>query len=86
MNQNKQPDPRQMNELYRAAASQLGMQPEAVQHAVQAGSADALLRTMSPQDAEQLRRALADKNTTARILASPQAKAILKKLFQSDGK
>ena len=81
MSSSQHPDPTQMNRLLQNAATQLGMAPQAVQPAVQSGSADALLKVMRPEDAAKLRAALADQKTTAQILASPQAKALLQKLF-----
>ena len=81
MSSAQHPDPAQMNRLLQTAAAQLGMPPQAVQQAAQSGSADALLKAMRPEDAAKLRAALADQKTTAQILASPQAKALLQKLF-----
>ena len=83
MQQNKQPNPKQINSLLQTAASQLGMAPDALRDAVQSGSADSILNGMPPEQAAQLRQALNQPDLAAKIMATPQAQAILKKLFDS---
>ena len=43
---------------------------------------DNLLKKLSPKDAAMLQQALSDKETTARILATPQAQEIIRKLME----
>lgn len=77
----KKPDPSQMDAMMQSAAGQLGMTPDALRSAMQSGSPGSLLNRMSPEDAKKLHQALSDKNTAARVLASPEAQAIMQKLF-----
>lgn len=43
--------------------------------------ANEMLSRLSPQDQEKLHRLLADKEATDRLLATPQAQALLKQLM-----
>lgn len=81
MNPSRQSNNAVPEQLLRTAAAQLGVTTESIQNAAQNGSVDALLRNMRPEDAEKLRAVMADRNATAQILASPQAQALLQKLF-----
>lgn len=83
MNPNqKSPDPNQLREMMNQAAQQLGADPNKLQQSTQNGAVDQLLRQLKPQDAQNLQKVLADKEATARVLNSPQAQALMKKLFE----
>lgn len=82
MKQRAAPDPQEFDAMLRTAASQLGTDPESIRSSVQNGSPNELLKKLSPKDAALLQQALSDRETTARILASPQAQEILRKLTE----
>ena len=76
-------DPQRMDSWMNGAAQQLGVSPDALRNAMQSGNTSQLLSKMNPEDARMLQQALSDKNTAARILSSPEAQAIMQKLFGS---
>ena len=78
--QNK-PDPKMLQSMLQQAAQNLGADPNSLQQSAQKGSVDQLLKQLKPQDAQNLQRVLADKEATAKVLNSPQAQALMKKLF-----
>ncbi|MDD6175881.1 MAG: hypothetical protein PUC59_09010 [Firmicutes bacterium] len=82
MKQNAAPNPQELEAMIRSVASQLGTDPESIRSSVQGGSPDNLLKKLSPKDAAMLQQALSDKETTARILATPQAQEIIRKLME----
>lgn len=45
---------------------------------------DFINQKLSPEAAETLRRVLADKHATEKLLATPQAKELMKKLMKND--
>ena len=82
MKQNAAPNPQELEAMIHSVASQLGTDPESIRSSVQGGSPDNLLKKLSPKDAAMLQQALSDKETTARILATPQAQEIIRKLME----
>ncbi len=45
-----------------------------------------MLNKLSPQDQEKLHRLLADKEATDKLLATPQAQALMRQLMGNQGK
>lgn len=76
------PDPNSLQDMLNQAAQQLGTDPAKLQQTTQTGAVDQLLKQLKPQDAQNLQKILADKEATARVLNSPQAQALMKKLFE----
>lgn len=76
------PDPNKLQEMLNQAAQQLGTDPNKLQQSSQKGTVDQLLKQLKPQDAQNLQKILSDKEATARVLNSPQAQALMKKLFE----
>ncbi len=76
------PNSQQLQELLRQAAQQLGTDPSVIQSSAQSGNVNGLLKNLRPQDAQNLQKVLADKEATAKMLSSPQAQALMKKLFE----
>lgn len=75
--------PKKQQELIKAAAAQLGTSPEALKKQLENGTFDKALSTMPQNEANMLLKALSDKATAQKILSSPQAQAIYKKLSGS---
>ena len=82
MKQDAAPDPQELEAMIRAVASQIGADPESIRSSVQGGSPNDLLKKLSPKDAAMLQQALSNQETTARILASPQAQEIMRNLME----
>ena len=82
LKQNAAPDPQELDALIRTVAAQVGADPESIRSSVQGGSPDDLLKQLGSKDAAMLQQALSNRETTARILASPQAQEIIRKLME----
>lgn len=78
----KMPNQNELDQIIRQAAQQLGADPKNLQNATQQGSVEKLLQSLRPQDAQALQQVLANKEQTAKVLNSPQAQALMKKLFE----
>lgn len=81
-NNPQQPNQQELQNLLRQAAQQLGTDPNMIQNSAQNGNMNDMLKNLRPQDAQNLQNVLADKEATAKILNSPQAQMLLKKLFE----
>lgn len=70
-----------LNDIFRKAAAQIGSSPDQLQRAAQNNPqlADAL-KNLSSEDINKINAIINDKEATARILATPQAQELLKKL------
>lgn len=75
--------PKKKQELLKAAAAQLGTSPEMLAKQLESGKFDKALGSMPKDEANMLVKALSDKATAQKILSSPQAQAIYKKLSGS---
>lgn len=82
MSQKNAPTPEELDAMIRSVAAQLNADPESIRSSVEKGSPNDLLKKLNPKDAAMLQQALADKETTARILSSPQAQEIIRKLME----
>ena len=71
---------KQSDRLFGYAAKKQGSDPATLKREFQNGKYDRAVSSLSKSDAEKLRRALADPAMTAKVLSSPQAQAIMKKL------
>ncbi|MBR1863210.1 MAG: hypothetical protein IJ806_03880 [Ruminococcus sp.] len=70
----------QTDALLRAAAGKLGTDPADLEKQLKNGQLGKALSRMPENEAAMLTKALSDKNTCEKILSSPQAKALFKKL------
>lgn len=66
--------------LLRLASSKLGTTPEELKTELDSGNCGKLADRLPEDQAEKLKKALADPAAQRRILDSPQAKAIIEKL------
>lgn len=69
-----------LEQLLQMAAQKLGTTPEFLRQGVKNGELQSMARGMDPKDEEQLRRVLSDQEAAQKLLGSPQAQALLKKL------
>jgi hypothetical protein len=72
-----------LNVLLKAAAGKLGTTPDKLEAQLKSGAFDKALAGMPKDEAQKLTAALSDKKTCEKILSSPQAQAIYKKLSQN---
>lgn len=80
MKNNNNNSSKAMQELLKAASKQLGTTPDALKSQFSQGNYQSAMSSMSKEDAAKLQAALSDKQMCQRVLNSPQAQAIYKKL------
>lgn len=73
-------NPKAMQQLMDMAAKKLGTTPEVLQKQLQNGVYDKAMEGMPQNDAMMLKQALSNPGTAEKVLSSPQAQAIFKKL------
>lgn len=70
----------QLNMLLKMAGKKLGTDPETLRKALENGNADALLKQSKGQN-DQLKQVLSNPELASKLMDSPQAKELLKKLM-----
>lgn len=70
-----------LNDLMDTLSARLGTDPNKIKQAAQQGEMQNLLKKMNPKQAEQLQKVLSDEQAAKKLLDTPQAKMILKKLM-----
>ncbi len=84
-NQRRRPAQQQRApQISEKAAQALNASPEDVRQAAQNGDLTALTSRLTPQQTQQLRQILADEAATKRLLATPQAQALLNSLRKDE--
>ena len=78
----KTPDkkPANMEHLLNEAAKRLGISPNVLEQQLKNGELSAALKNMPKQQQEQLTKTLSDKAACERLMHSPQAQALIRKL------
>ena len=72
--------PAQMEALLRYAAGRLGVSPEALGRTVQEQGAEGLAASLTPGEQQKLSALLGDRSRAEALLASPEARALLRRL------
>lgn len=80
MNNFEKPDSRTLSALLKIASAKLGTTPETLEAQLKDGTFDKALANMKGAEAAKLKAALSDPRSAQRILSTPQAKALYKKL------
>lgn len=75
-----QPNPKVLEALLNIASKKLNTTPQTLQKQLQDGTFEKALGSMPGNEAAMLRQALSNPKTAEKILSSPQAQAIYKKL------
>lgn len=75
-----QPNPQALQALLSIASKKLNTTPEVLQRQLQDGTFEKALTSMPGNEAAMLRQALSNPKTAEKILSTPQAQAIYKKL------
>ncbi len=73
-------DPKAMQGMLKVVSSKLGMSPQELQKQLESGKLDGAMKGLSPQDSAKLMNALSNPAMAQRILSTPQAQEIIKKL------
>ena len=71
----------QMQNLINTVSQRLGTNPEALGKAAKQGNLQNLLNQMDQNQAKKIQQILNDKEASEKLLNTPQAKALLKKLM-----
>ena len=67
--------------LLKSVSDKLGKSPEELKKASETGNVENLLGNLNPNDAQKIKKILADKNAANKILSTPQAQSLIKKLL-----
>ena len=77
-NENNKPN---FENLLNSVADKLGKSPDELKKASQSGNVANLLGNLKPDDAQKIQKVLSDKNAANKILSTPQAQSLIKKLL-----
>lgn len=67
--------------LISSASKKIGKNSQDLKNAAQTGNLENLLGCLNPNDAQKIQKILSDKNATNKILSTPQAQSLIKKLL-----
>lgn len=71
----------QMNSLIEMLSQRLNSNPQQVKEALEKGKLDKVLMNMDSQQAQKISSILSDPEQSKKILSTPQAQALIKKLM-----
>ncbi len=74
----------QLDNLANSAGKQLNTSPEELKKAAQTGNLKQVFSQLTPSQAQQLQKILSDENAAKKLLATPQAQAILRGLNKNE--
>ena len=77
---------RNLENLLNSVSEKLGKSPDELKKATQSGNLDNLLGSLNQNDAQKIQKVLSDKNIANKLLASPQAQSLIKKLLGDKAK
>lgn len=75
--------PEKMEALLKAASAKLGVPPEKLKRELMQGKFDTALKNMKPDEAAKFSKAVADPRMVEKLMSTPQAQALYKKLTGS---
>ena len=70
-----------LENLINTISQKLGTNPDELKKAAQNKNANDILKNLSEKDAEKVKNVLSDKSAASKILSSPKAQQLLKKLM-----
>lgn len=73
-------DQKTMQAMLGVVSKKIGMSPQELQKQLESGKLDGAMKGLSPQESRQLANALSNPAMAQRILATPQAQEIIRKL------
>lgn len=71
----------QLNEILKSLSQKLNTTPENLKSAVEQGNLQDITKTMDSSQAEKLNKVLSDPNMTQKLMSTPQAQELMKKLM-----
>lgn len=71
----------QLNEILKSLSQKLNTTPEKLKSAVEQGNLQDITKTMDSSQAEKLNKVLSDPNMTQKLMSTPQAQELMKKLM-----
>lgn len=71
----------QVENLLKKVSSHLGKTPQEMENAVKQGNLTQTLNNLSSSDAQKIQKVLSDKNAASKLLSTPQAQQMIKKLL-----
>ena len=71
-----------VEQLVQQISQKMGANPDKLRASAQKGDVSQVLSGLSPEDAQKVQKILADKNAQEKLLATPQAQMLLKKLLE----
>lgn len=77
------PNPKQYKALLKIAGKKLGTSPENLKNQIENGVFDSAVKNMNQQQAMLFKQALSDPSFAEKILSSPQAQQLYKKLSEN---
>ncbi len=72
-----------MDDLIKQASGKIGTSPAELKKQIDNGKLDEITRKLPPKQAEQFKNILANPKLAQKMMQAPQAKAIMKKFFNS---
>ncbi len=78
------PNKNQLDNLANIASKHLGTSPDELKKAAQNGNVQNLLSNMSPMQAQQIQKILSDENAAKKLLSTPQAQELLRRLSKNE--
>lgn len=75
-------DPKKLNGLLEAVSKKIGVSPEKLSQELKNGKFDSALAAMSKNDAEKFQQAVNNPKLVEKMMSTPQAKALYKKLSE----
>ena len=73
-------DKQKLNNLLQTVSQKLGVPPEQLRQDLQTGKFDTALQNMSAEDSSKLQQALKNPQMVEKLMSTPQAQALYKKL------
>ena len=73
-------DPKKINGLLEAVSKKIGVPPEKLKKELEAGKFDSAISSMNKNDAAKFQQALNNPKLIEKMMSTPQAKALYKKL------
>ena len=73
-------DPKQLNGLLNAVSQKIGVSPEKLRSELEAGKFDSAIAAMNKNDAAKFQQAVNNPKLVEKMMSTPQAKALYKKL------
>lgn len=71
----------EINNLINGLSQRLNAEPDQIKAAVEKGNLDSVLKGMNSSQAAKIQSILADPEASQKILSTPQAQALIKKLM-----